>query len=138
MALIDYTDMQEDIQDAPEPEVLPKGTEVKARIVSVRTGVSDKNDCEYFSPVFEVPDQPMVKEFSSFFWVLDKEKLEPKAFQRSMYGFKNFAEAFGVDLTRPFDPETDLVGLEGWLIVGTRNDDEYGEQNTVKKYIAPK
>lgn len=98
----------------------------------------DKNDKEYIMPVFEVPDQPMVKEFSDFLYILDKKKLDNKQYQRSLYQFKVFARAFGVDLSRPFDPEDDLVGLEGWVIVGTRKSDEYGEQNTVRKYVAVK
>jgi hypothetical protein len=43
-----------------------------------------------------------------------------------------------IDYSRPFDWEDDLVGLEGWIILGVKKSDEYGDQNTVKKYVAPK
>ena len=138
MSLVDYTSMEEEILDAPEPTTLEAGTEVKARIISVRTGTSDKNDCDWFMPTFEVPDEPMVKEFNDFFWQLDSEKLTGKEYQRAMYKFKMLAKAFALDLSRPIDLEVDLMGLEGWLIVGLRKDEEYGEQNTVRKYVVPK
>lgn len=138
MALTDYSDLEKQINDAPEPKVLPAGSEVKARIVSVRSGISDKNDCKWYMPVFDVPDDPMVIEFSDFMWELDSEKLTAKDFQRALYKFKQFASCFGLDYARPFSWEDDLVGLEGWLIAGVRKSDEYGEQNTVKKYIIKK
>ena len=42
MSLSDYSSMEQEIRNAPEPKVLPKGSEVKARIISVNTGVSEK------------------------------------------------------------------------------------------------
>jgi len=134
----DYSDLEGEIKDAPEPKILPKGSEVKARIVSVRSGVSEKNDCSWYSVVYDVPEDPMVMEFNDFMWELDREKLTPKQFSRQLHSFKQFASAFGIDYSRPFDWEDDLVGLEGWIIVGAKKSDEYGDQNTVKKYVAPK
>jgi len=137
MSLVDYTDLEKEIADAPEPKVLPRGTEVKARIINVREGISDKNGAKWYQPVFDVPDDPMVIEFNDFFWDLaDRDKLDPKSAQRALYKFKQFAGAFGIDYSKPFSWTDDLVGLEGWLIVGVRKDDEYGDQNTVSKYVA--
>lgn len=138
MSLTDYSDMTGDIEDAQEPTVLKAGTEVSARIIAVRSGISDKNDCVWYMPTFEVPGEPMVSEFNDFFWELDKAKLTDKEFARGLYKFQQFAKAFGIDYSRPFDWEDDLVGKEGWMIVGARKTEEWGEQNTVKKYIAPR
>lgn len=138
MALSDYTDLEKEISEAPAPKVLARGTEVKARVIGIREGISDKNDCQWRQVIFDVPDDPMVTEFNDFMWELDKEKLDAKQYQRSLYQFQQFAAAFGLDYSRPFDWEGDVVGLEGWLIVGLRTSDDFGEQNTVKKYIAPK
>jgi hypothetical protein len=134
----DYSDLEKEIADAPEPKTLPKGTEVQARIVSVRTGISEKNDCTWYAPVFDVPSDPMVMEFNDFFWELDKTKLDMKQFQRELYKFKQFASAFGIDYSRPFSWEDDLPGKEGWLIVTVQKSDEYGEQNRVSKYVQPR
>jgi len=139
MALTDYSDLEQQIKDAPEPKVLPAGSEVKARIINVRSGISDKNDARWYSPVFDVPDDPMVVEFNAFFWELaDRDKLTPKETQRGIYQFGRFAECFGIDYSRPFSWEDDLNGLEGWVILGLKKSEEYGDQNTIKKYMVKK
>lgn len=137
MGLSDYSSLEKEISNAQEPTVLPRGKEVKVRIINVRSGVSEKNGATWYTPVFDVPDEPMVVEFSSFFWDLaDRDKLDPKQRARNMTAFKNFAAAFGIDYSRPFSWEDDLIGKEGWVIVGVRKSDEYGDQNTVSKYVA--
>ena len=140
MSLIDYSDMEQEILDAKEPTVLPKGTEVKVRIIQVRSGTSEKNDADYLMPMYEVQGEgmEMVKEVSDFMWVLDRDKLPAKDYARALDQFKKFAKCFGIDLSRPFDPDEDLIGLEGWVILGLRKSEEYGEQNTVSKYILPR
>lgn len=140
MSLVDYTDLEKDIAEAPEPKILARGSEVKARIIAVRGGISDKNNCQWYQPVFDVPDDPMVIEFNAFFWDLAdaRDKIDDKQFQRSLNTFRNFAAAFGIDYSRPFNWEDDLLGLEGWMILGVKKDDEYGDSNTVKKYVVGK
>jgi len=136
MALTDYSQLESEINSAEAPQVIPKGTEVKARIIGHRDGISEKDDydgCKWHSVSFDVPDIPNAKEFNDFMWELDKDKLPAKAFTRELFHFQTFAAAFGIDLTRPFDWD-DLVGKEGWIIVGTKKSDDYGEQNTVSKY----
>lgn len=135
MAISDYAKFEQEIKEAAEPTLLASGEEVKARIVSVNSGVSDKNGCIWFNVRFDVPDQPMVLEFSDFFWDLDREKLDAKQFARTLYRFQQFAKAFDIDYSRPFSWEDDLYGKEGWVIVGVRKSEEYGDQNTVKKYV---
>jgi hypothetical protein len=137
MTLTDYSNLEKEIANAPEPKTLKRGEEVKARIISVRSGVSDKNDAHWFQPVFDVPADPMVSEFNDFFWDLaDQDILEPKQVARNMNKFKNFAAAFDLDYSRPFSWEDDLVGLEGWIVVGVKKSDEYGDQNTVSRYVS--
>ena len=134
--LVDYSDLENDITNAPEPKVLPKGSEVEARIISVRSGVSDSNGAHWHMPVFDVPSDPLVMEFSDFFWdLLDREKIGEKSYLRTINRFKKFAAAFDIDYSRPFDWEEDLVGKTGWIIVGVRHSDDYGDQNTVSTYV---
>lgn len=136
MSLTDYSDLEKEISTAPEPKTLPRGSEVKARIITVRTGVSDKNGATWYQPVFDVPSDPMVTEFNDFFWDLaDRSKLDPKSAARALRKFKVFAQAFKLDYSRPFSWVDDLVGLEGWVILGVRKTDEFGDQNTVSKYV---
>lgn len=136
MSLTDYSELEKEISDAPEPKILPRGSEVKARIIAVREGISDKNNAQWYQPVFDVPDDPMVIEFNDFFWDLaDREKLDAKSAQRALYKFQKFAAAFSLDYSRPFSWEDDLIGLEGWVILGIRKSDEYGDSNSVTKYV---
>ncbi len=140
MPLTDYSSMEREIKDAPEPTILKKGTEVKCRIISVRTGVSESenhNGVSYFQVSFDASDEPLAKEFNDFFWDLaDINQLTAKEAVRAMRKFRNFSEAFGLDYSRPFDLEDDLPGLIGWLIVGVKHSDEYGDQNTVQRYLS--
>ena len=119
MSLLDLAHMIDEIEDAQEPTIAEKGSEQHLRIISVRTGLAGEYDCEYFSPVFEVIDAPLVKEFSCFLWVPTKDKLSAKAFARSLYEIKIFAQCFKLDLSRPIDYEDDLPGREGWAILGS-------------------
>jgi hypothetical protein len=136
MGLVDYSDLEKEIANAPEPSILPAGSEVKDRIISVREGVSDKNNAQYYQPVFDVPSQPMVTEFNDFFWDLrDRDKIDPKQFQRNLNHFKTFAASFDIDYSKPFSWTDDLQGHEGWVVLGYKKDDEYGDKNTVKRYI---
>ena len=137
MALVDYSDLERDITDSQEPKILPRGSEVRARIVAVHSDISEKHNCVWYQPVFDVPDDPMVIEFNDFFWDLAdaRGKIPEKQYIRNMNKFKNFASAFGLDYSSPFDWEEDLIGLEGWVILGVKKDDEYGDSNTVKKYV---
>ena len=137
MSLTDYSDLEKEIADAPEPKILPRGSEVKARIITVREGISEKNGAQWYMPTFDVPDDPMVIEFNDFFWDLaDRDKLDAKAAQRALYKFQKFASAFDIDYSRPFNWTDDLDSKEGWVILGVRKSDEFGDQNTVSKYVA--
>ena len=139
MSLTDYSNLEKEIENVPDPKVLPRGTEVKARIINVRDGISDKNNAQWYQPVFDVPNEPLAMEFNDFFWDLsDRDKLDEKSGIRAMRKFKMFAEAFGIDYSKPFSWTDDLVGKEGWVILGIRKSEEYGDQNTVQKYMSRK
>ena len=136
MSLADYSDLEQEIEEVERPKLLPRGTEVRARIINMLEGISDKNGAQWYMPIFDVPDKPLALEFRSFFWELtDRDKLEPKQAMRALADFKDFAASFSVDYSRPFDWE-DLIGKEGWVILGVQKDDQWGDKNTVSKYVA--
>ena len=137
-SMMDLTDIQEEIEDAEEPTVAETGEEHHLQIISCGSGTSDKNDCDWFSPVFEVIDKPMVKEFNTFFWVPDKDKLTEKQYKRALYSIQVFSAAFGIDLSQAIDFDDDLPGKKGWAILGSKKDDEYGEKNTIRSFVTPK
>ena len=133
--LTDYSDLEQEMSEVPEPPTLPIGTEAKLRIIFVGSGEGEYG--KWYRVSYDVPSEPLVKEFGDFFSdpldakILSDEKQKKKAFRK----FYAFATAFGIDISRPFDWEDDLVGLEGWTILGVKKNDEYGEQNTVSKYV---
>ncbi len=136
--LTDYSDMEQEIKDAPELKVLPRGAQVRARIIQVRTGISGKNDATWYQPIFDIPDDPLVFEFNDFFWALeDRDKLSDKQAARAISDFQIFAAAIGLDYSRPFSWTDDLINLECNIILGYKKaKDEYPEANTVAKYLA--
>jgi hypothetical protein len=138
MALTDYSELEKEIKDAPAPKMLAKGAEVKARIIGFNFGQSQKNGANWFTVRFDVPDDPMVIEFNDFFWDLidAKTKVDPKQAERNKYKFQTLCAAFKLDISKPFDMETDWVGKTGYLQVGVQHSDQYGDQNNVSKYVA--
>ena len=121
--------------DAVEPKVVPADEEYKLRILTVRSD-NDKNDAPYLLPMFEIPDQPLSKGFTKFLRVPHQD-LDAKQMNSAKWAMKLFLQCFDMDPSRPLDPE-ELTGKEGWAILGVEDSEQYGEQNYVKKFVAPK
>lgn len=134
MSLMDFSAIEQEINNAPAPHILDKGTEVQVRIISSKEGVSEKNNAKWFIINFDVPSDPMAKEFSAFFWnPLDNNKLDEKQKQQNNYAFQQFVKCFGIDL-KSFDLDS-IVGKKGWVITGIKKDEEYGDKNSISKYV---
>ena len=132
--LLDLAGM--DLENAPEPSVLDAGKEAKLRILEVRRD-NDKNDHEYILPRFEVVDEPTAMDFTDFMYLPDSW-MDEKQLVRVKDKLRKFLLAFEVDLGMSIDLANDLDGREGWAILGVKRSDEYGDSNTIRKYIAPK
>ena len=138
MSLLDGIDSA--VENAQEPVAVDAGSEVKLRIIGV-TVAKDKNDLDYVMPRFEIVGNDLAKDFTKFLHIPNndaKEAMDAKKFTRTAWSFKEFLATFGIDASRPGDPEDDWVGLEGWAIVGLEKSSQYGEQNFVRKFVAPK
>ena len=146
MSLTDYSDLEKEIKDAPELQILPAKTEAKLRIVRVDSGVIDdesKNSygAEWHSVTYDVPQEVNCPMFNDFFWDLNsRDKIDPKQYAQALRQFRDFAEAFNIDYSRPFSWEDDLPGLEGWAVLKVVKDKsgEYPDKNGVSRYIVPK
>jgi len=130
MSLLDV-----DVDDAQEPKVMPADEEYKLRTTR-GTIDTDKNDEPYMLVFFEVVDEPLAKDLSHFFR-LPHSGLDAKQSNRVKWDLKIFQEAFSIPSLQGID-ESDLGGFEGWAILGVREDDTYGEQNSIRKFIAPR
>jgi len=124
-----------DVSSAEEPKVVPADEEYKLRILDATTS-RDKNDEPYLLPRFEVIDEPLAKDFTKFLR-LPHDGLNEKQMARAQWGLKLFLEAFDMPTKGQIDAE-DLKGKTGWGILGIEENAQYGEQNYVKKFIAPK
>ncbi|MCK5607082.1 hypothetical protein KAR91_34680 [Candidatus Pacearchaeota archaeon] len=132
MSLIENLDLDE----AKEPTVVDANEEVELRIVSCRKD-NNKNNEPYIMPRFEVVGDDYAKEFTKYL-NLPTSNMGAKQLNQCKWGLKAFFECFRIDHTRSIDHEQDLPGETGWAIVGVGESEEYGEQNYVKKFIAPK
>uniref|UniRef100_A0A6M3IDC8 Uncharacterized protein n=1 Tax=viral metagenome TaxID=1070528 RepID=A0A6M3IDC8_9ZZZZ len=146
MSLTDYSQIEEEIANAPEQEILPANAEVKLRIVKVDSGIIEDQaktsfGAEWHSVLFDVPSEVNCPMFNHFMWDLNsRDKIDPKQYQQALRSFKEFAEAFNIDYSRPFDWENDLLNLEGWAVLKVVRDKtgEYPDKNGVKNFIVPK
>ena len=124
------------VDNAIEPTVIPADTEVEMRIIDLKLGTSEKSGQEYISVRVDAPDFPASKDFSIFLWApsdANKGIMTPKDFNKAQWDWKTFMEAFGID---PNYADTDTMpGARGWGIVGVKTDEQYGEQNTVKRLV---
>ena len=146
MSLTDYSQIEKEIQEAPDMKILPNDSKVKLRIVKVDSGViSDENKnsygAEWHSVTYDVPDEDLCPMFNDFFWDLNsRDKIDSKQYKAALRQFRDFADAFNIDYSRPFNWEDDLPGLEGWAVLKIVKDKtgEYGDKNGVKSYVVPK
>jgi hypothetical protein len=132
-------DLINELDGAQEPTVLEAGIEAKIHCIAVNSG-EDKNGLAYAMPVYEFPDEPLAKECSDFMYLLtedNKDEMSPKQWAKNLWKVKTCLKAMDIDYASGFDMEEDLVGQTGWAIVGVRNSEDYGEQNTIRKYVMP-
>jgi len=130
-------------EEYTQPTAVPGGSEYKLRIVDVKTDPShddnlprNKNGDAYLLPRFEIVGEPTAKEFTRYMGIPGND-MDAKKRNQAGYMIKLFLQAFDLDSASLADP-SDLIGAEGWAILGLEETDEYGEQNFVKKFIAPK
>jgi len=128
-------DIGEGVADAPEPKAVPADEEYKIRILSA-TQDMDKNQEPYFLPRFDIADQPLSKDFTKFIRI-PHSGLDEKAMARARSQLRIFLECFGLPTSGQIDLE-DMQGKTGWAILGVEETEQYGEQNYIKKFIAPK
>ena len=121
-----------DYEDISPPKVLPEDTECEVRITRVDTAF-DKNGEPYMLVYFEVVDEPEVKDFTHFVR-LPHKNLDQKRLHNCKWRLKEFCTAF--DIPHPIETE-DLPGSTGWVILRVKDDEVYGEQNAIKRFVLP-
>lgn len=129
-----------DLTGARAPEVVDDNTEAKIRIIDVKVD-RDKNGLDYILPRFEIDGNDFAKDFTKFLHVPNsnnRSEMDAKKFEKARWNMTEFMACFSINPERPGDPE-DWAGMEGWAILGKSKDDgEFGEQNYVRKFVAPR
>ena len=135
MAMSDPTEMG--LDESQEPKVVKPGEEYKLVIVSVHEG-EDKNGLDYLMPKVEIVGEPFSKDFSHFLHIPSRKNMTEKELNKARFAYDSFCKAFAIDNTRPHDPNDEWPGHEGYAILGAGDNEEYGEQNFIKKLVLPK
>ena len=124
-----------DVSNAEEPKAVPGGEEYKIRISGAITNIN-KNGNPYFMPRFDIVDHPKAKDLTDYI-ALPYEGMSEKDRVKIEWKIKMFKSAFEIPLDGSIELD-DLIGKEAWAILSLKEDEAYGEQNGVSKYIAPK
>lgn len=121
------------LDDTFEPTVMKDGEEAQLRIVSFLKA-KNKNEGDYIMPFFEVLDDPYCKEFGDYI-ALPSDTMSPKELNKTKLRMKELAAAFDIDFGGTIDIKNDIVGKEGYAILGIGKDQEGLPVNKIKKYI---
>ena len=135
MAAMNDTLLDIDTSDSQEPTTVEPG-EYKVRI----TGFRKDNDGKiirtseagnkYFIVTFDIPDEEFSKGLSKVFSVPTLE-MEAKRQNAVKWELECFKRAFGLAEIN----FSNMVGKEGYAILGVSHSEQYGDQNEVKKFV---
>jgi len=124
-----------DTSNAIEPKAVPGDEEYEIRLVDVREGI-DKNGNSYSMPRFDIPSEPTAKDFTKFY-SHGRPDMTEKETNGIRWAIATFKKAFGI----PDNERGSLdryFGNTAWAILGVSDDEQYGEQNYIKRFVTPK
>ncbi len=126
-----------DTSAAQEPTLASAG-EHKLRITGYFTDQdgnvikTDKNGNNYFSPVFELVDDPMAKELNDFI-PLPHDNMSAKQKNDAAWKIACFEKCFGIE---EIDDPDATIGEEGFAMLMIKMDTYAGEEvNKIKTYM---
>lgn len=128
--------MNMDTSDIYDEVVHPTGTECKLKIIAVEQKYSEKVEAKFWQIALEDASDPHVKRITHFLWFIGANDDVRKKNNRKKE-FAAFRTAFGFPDGEPL-VASQLPHREGWAILRKEESVEYGEQNRVSKWIAPK
>jgi len=124
-----------DLNDVRKPEAVPANEEYQIRLLGITSG-EDKNGYPYILPRFDIPSQPTSKDFTKFLY-LPREDASEKELNNIKWNLKMFFDAFDIDYTQQINFDT-VGGKTAWAILGLSENEQYGEQNYIKKFVTAK
>jgi hypothetical protein len=128
------------LDDAVELTNVKPG-EYKLRYLGKNAGV-DKNGNDYFLARLEIADDPYTKDLT-YFIGLPGQYDDAKQMNQKKVKIQDFCLAFGqqppstIIEFKALMESGDLVGMEAWAALTEKDNEEYGMQNEVKRFIKP-
>ena len=120
--------------DTIEPKAVVAGEyELKVSEVIQDT---NKNGDPYILPKFDIIGEVGSKTVTRYM-ALPTADMDAEKLNKTKLGLKRFFEAAGVDVSGGIDLDS-LVGTTVWAMLGVEEDEEYGEGNYIKRFIAGK
>lgn len=133
MSLLDIN-----FDDVYEPKTLEADQEARLRISSAVYG-SKKSDPEArrLEITLTNPTDSEFKDFTVYLSIPNAEADKKKA-NAQKKRIQDFYSCFGIVPPLSVNEDgsiPDIVGKEGWVVVGLDDDPEYGKKNTARKFI---
>ena len=119
-----------DVGSAIEPRSVPADVEYELRIIEVKYGV-DKNGNPYIMPRFEVINEVGAKDFTKFLG-LPTNSDDAKKKNSKAWAIRALCTAFKLNANSDTDT---WVGATGWAILGVEENEQYGPQNYIKRFV---
>jgi len=126
-----YDFMQVDYQNVPDLNTFDEGAKETVRI----TGFQVDEPGFWIRVTLECPSDEMSKDISHFISIPHPDD-PPKKRNFKLHMIEDFTTAFGLSNDEWLDPET-WSGRQAEAILGTKNDEKFGNQNTIKQLFAP-
>lgn len=127
------------LADVKELVALPEGEyELRLNKAEMRT-VSNTNSSYYGAQFlllsFDVPGEADSKGISHTLF-LPRDQDDDKQKNNRLRSIKNFCDAFGVDYSQGIDiEELNTSAATGWAMLKVEEDEEYGEQNRIRRFV---
>lgn len=120
------------VNDVPDLQALPEGEEYELRILECEIKTSSKGN-QGIQCRFDVPSEPNSKDITHWIGIPDASADEKKR-NSALRRIRDFCTCFGINTAGGIDL-SDVQGRTGWAILAIENDDTYGEQNRIKRFI---
>lgn len=121
----------EGLDEAQELKSVPAG-EYQVRVTDAKIKTGEKGT--YLMLVMDLPNEPLSKNINHVM-MFPTPADDPKRANNRKLAIRNALQACGIPYTGGFNA-ADLIGSTPWALLTEEEDNEYGKQNRVKKWIA--
>lgn len=126
------------VSDTFEPKVYEADKEVRLRVTAAKLGSKkDDSSAQRIEVTLADPSDDTVKDIFLYLSV-PKPDTDRKKANDMKIRIRDFYIWCGLDPSSMINIDTDLMGCEGWAIVGLDDSAEFGKRNTLKRFVLPR